>query len=58
MSAEDSAAQLRKALAEFPVESFRTVSGAGEATLEIKKSEFIGIIAPAATEEKARRIID
>ncbi len=58
MNAEDSAAQLRKALAEFPVEAFRTVAGAGEATLEIKKSEFIGVIAPATTEEEARRIID
>ena len=58
MRLEDSAEQLRAALAQFPVESFRSVAGVGSATLEIKKSEFIGLVAPASTEEEARRIID
>lgn len=58
MESDSADEQLREALADFPAESFRTVSGVGEASLEIKRSEFIGVIAPASSEDEARAVID
>lgn len=39
------------------MENYRTLAARGTATIEEKKSEFIGVAAPATTEEEALAVL-